>query len=98
MQLGTTETGALLERWRKNRAEVRRHIYREPTPRDRERLHAVWLLALGWTAAAVNKVLERDAHTISQWVRELAEGGPKALVVEQSGGPFPRWMGSNWRS
>ena len=93
----TTETGALLERWQMNEAEVRRRMYRAPTPRERERWHAMWLLAQGWMAAAVAQALERGAHIIGQWARALAEGGPKALVFEQSSGPPPppRWMGSN---
>ena len=45
--------------------EVRRRTYRAPTPRERERWHALWLLAQGWTAAAVARALDRDAHTIS---------------------------------
>ena len=67
-------------------AEVRRWIYQAPTPRERESWHAVWLLAQGWTGAAVAQALERDAHTIGQWARAFAEGVPKALVFEQSGG------------
>ena len=39
------EMGALLERWRLDEAEVRRRMYRAPTPRERERWHTVWLLA-----------------------------------------------------
>ena len=57
-----------------------------PTRRERERWHAVWLLAQGWTAAAVGRALERDAHTIGQWAKAFAEGGLKALVFEQTGG------------
>ena len=89
------EMGALLERWRLDEAEVRRRMYRAPTPRERERWHTVWLLARGWTAAAVAEALERDAHTIGQWARAFAEGGPKALVFEQSGGSPPRWTWSD---
>ena len=33
-------------------AEVRRRMYRAPTPRERERWHAMWLLVQGWMAAA----------------------------------------------
>ena len=80
------ELGALLERWRMDEAEVRRRMYRAPTPRERERWHAVWLLAQGWTAAAVAQALERDAHMIGQWAKAFSEGGPKELVFEQSGG------------
>ena len=93
--LGMTEMVALLERWRMDEAEVRRRVYRGSTPRERERWHAVWLLAQGWTAAAVAQALERDAHTIGQWAGAFAEGGPKALVFEQTGGSPPRWTGSN---
>ncbi|MCE2499739.1 MAG: winged helix-turn-helix domain-containing protein [Dehalococcoidia bacterium] len=63
------ELGAWLERWRMDGAGVRRRMYRAPTPRERERWSASggWLLAQGWTAAAVGRALERDAHTIGQW-------------------------------
>ena len=90
-----TEMRALLERRRMDEAEVRRRMYRAPTPRERERWHGVWLLAQGWTAAAVAEALERDAHTIGLLARAFAEGGPKVLVFEQSGGSPPRWTGSD---
>ena len=84
--MGMEEMGALLERWRMDEGEVRRRLYRASTPRERERWHAVWLLAQGWTAVAVAQALERDAHTIGQWAKALSEGGPKGLVFEQTGG------------
>ena len=83
------EMGGLLEQWRLDAAEARRRMYRAPTLRERERWHAVWLLAQGWTAVAVGRALERDAHTICQWAQAFAEGGPKGLVFEQSGGSPP---------
>ena len=43
-KLGMEEMGALLVRWRMDEAEVRRRMYRAPTPGERERWHAVWLL------------------------------------------------------
>ena len=79
--VGMEEMGALLERWGMEQAEVRRRMYRATTtPRERERWHALWLLAQDWTAAAVAEALERDAHTISQWamghgVRGARSGG-----------------------
>ena len=85
------EMGALLERWRMDEAEVRRRMYRAPTPGERERWHAVWLLTQGLTAAAVGRGQGRDAHTLGQWAKAFAEGGPKALVFEQSGGSPLRW-------
>ena len=84
------EMGALLERWRMDEAEVRRRMYRAPTPRERERWHALWLLAQDWTAAAVAHALKRDAHTIGQWATAFTERGPSALAFEQSGGSPPR--------
>ena len=92
------EMGALLVRWRMDEAEVRRRMYRAATPRERERWHAVWLLAQGWTAAAVGRALERDAHTIGQWIKAFAGGGSQALVFEQTGGPPPRWRWGSERS
>ena len=47
----------------------------------------MWLLVQGWTAEAVGRALDRDAHTIGQWATAFAEGGPRALSFEQSGGP-----------
>ena len=76
-------------------AEVLRRMYRAPTPRERERWRAIWLLAHGWTAAAVGRALERDAHTIGQWTQAFAEGGSKGLVSEQTGGSPLRWARSN---
>ena len=75
-------------------AEVRRRMYRAPTPRERERWHAMWLLMQGWTAAAVGRALERDAHTIGHGpgrLRRAVRRGwflsrlvvPPALDVEQ---------------
>ena len=58
----------LLERWQLDVGEVRRRMYLASTPRERERWHALWLLALGWTASAVAEALERDSHTIGMWV------------------------------
>ena len=46
-----------------------------PTPRERERWYAVWLLAQGWTAAATAEALERDPHTIGRWGRPSAREG-----------------------
>ena len=86
--VGMEEMGVLLERWGMDEAEVRRRIYRVPTPRERERRHALWLLAQDW-AAAVAHALERDAHTIGQWATAFAERGPAALAFEQSGASPP---------
>ena len=79
----------LLEQWQLDVGEVRRRMYRAPTPRERERWHALWLLAQGWTASAVAEALEREPHTIGMWVAALGNGGAAALGFEQSGGSPP---------
>ena len=43
----------LLEQWEMGVKDVHRRVILSPTPRERERWHAVWLLAQGWTASAV---------------------------------------------
>ena len=47
------------------------------------------LLTQGWTAAATAEALERDPHTIGRWAAAFGEGGPTALIFEQSGGSPP---------
>lgn len=84
---------AILEHWKLDTKAVRERMYRAPTPRERERWHAVWLLARDWSAAQVAEALERDAHTISDWMEALRQQGPEALAFEQTGGappPLPR--------
>ena len=39
-----------LARWRLDLGQVRERLYRAPTPRERERWHALWLLGQGWPA------------------------------------------------
>ena len=52
-------------------------MYGAPTARERERWHAVWLVARGWSAARVAEALERDAHTIGEWLARVpGERGP----------------------
>jgi transposase len=79
----------MLERWNVDVKLVREKMYRAPTPRERERWHALWLLAQGWSAAQVAEALERDAHTIGNWVQRFGQEGPAGLAFEQSGGPPP---------
>jgi hypothetical protein len=64
-------------------------VYRAPTPRERERWHALWLLAKGWSAAEVADALERDPHTIGEWLESFCQHGPAGLAFEQTGGSPP---------
>lgn len=79
----------VLKRWDLDERRVRERMYRAPTPRERERWHAVWLAAQGWSAAQVAEALERDAHTIGEWLAAFGRGGPTALAFEQTGGSPP---------
>ena len=74
---------------------MRERVYRAATPRERERWHALWLLAQGWSANKVAAVLDRDGHTIGGWLAAFCEHGPTALAFEQTGGSPPP---STWLS
>jgi len=79
----------LLERWEMDQKEVRRRMYRAPTARERERWHGLWLLAQGWSATQVAEALERDPHTIGDWLADFRRAGARGLVFEQTGGSPP---------
>jgi len=81
------EVAAVLACWQLDVRQARERMYRAPTPRERERWHAVWLLAQGWPASKVAELLERDAHTIGGWFAAFERDGPAALACEQTGGP-----------
>jgi transposase len=80
---------ARLSRWGLDLGQVRERVYRAATPRERERWHALWLLAQGWSASKVAAVLDRDAHTIGEWRAAFCAQGPTALAFEQTGGSPP---------
>jgi transposase len=87
----------LLERWKLNERQVRERMYRAATPRERERWHAIWLVTRGWSAARVAEALERDAHTIGEWLAQFRASGPAGLSFEQTGGSPPPSTGSSRR-
>ena len=80
-----------LQQWKMDVRKLRQRLILAPTPREHERWHAIWLLAQGWTASATAETLERDPHTIGRWLAAFGEGGPAALVFEQSGGSPSPW-------
>jgi transposase len=82
---------AALARWELDAVAVRERVYQAPTPRERERWHALWLRARGWTAAEVAEALGRDPHTVGGWLETFERDGPAALAFEQTGGSPPRW-------
>ena len=80
-----------LAQWKLDLAALRQLMYRAPTPRERERWHALWLLARGWTVAGVAEALERDSHTVGAWRAQFCRDGPASVTFEQTGGPPPPW-------
>ena len=85
--MGVREIDRCLEQWQMKIKDLRRRMILAPTPR--ERWYALLLLAQGLTAAATAEALERDPHTIGRWASAFGEGGPAALIFEQTGGSPP---------
>ena len=85
--MGVREMKRFLEQWQMDARDLRRRMIRTPAPRERERWYAL-LLSQGWTASATAEALERDPHTVGRWAAAFAEGGPAALIFEQSGPPL----------
>jgi transposase len=85
------DIAAMLNRWDVEVRHVRERMYRAPTPRERDRWHALWLLAQGWSANQVATALERDPHTIGSWLAAFDREGPAALAFEHTGGSPPPW-------
>lgn len=79
----------LLKEWQLDMRAVRERMYRSPTPRERERWHSIWLVCQGWSAVQVAEALERDAHTIGDWLADFKRVGPAGMAFEQTGGSPP---------
>ena len=89
--MGVREMDWFLEQWQMDAKALRRRMILAPTPRERERWYAILLLAQGWTTAGTAEALERDPHTIGRWAAAFGEGGPTALIFEQTGGSPRFW-------
>ena len=89
------EVTKALAAWKLDLSAVRTLMYRAPTPRERERWHALWLLARGWTVAAVATALERDPHTVGEWRARFCRAGPASITFTQTGGSPPPWTRPN---
>jgi transposase len=70
-------------------AAVRERVYRAPTPRERERWHALWLALQGWSTTRVADAIGRDAHTVGSWLTAFRRDGPAALTFAHTGGSPP---------
>ena len=84
--------------WQMDIKQVRDRMYRAPTPRERERWHAIWLMASDWSVEQVARALERDERTIAEWSAEFERQGPAGLAFEQAGGSPPPSTQRNKRS
>ena len=57
MVMSVREIERFLEQWEMDTRDLHRRMILAPTPRERERWHAVWLLAQGWTASSTPEAL-----------------------------------------
>jgi transposase len=78
-----------LSQWQMDAALVRELMYRAPTPRERERWHALWLALQGWSRAQIATALGRDPHTVGSWLAAFGRDGPAALAFAHTGGSPP---------
>jgi hypothetical protein len=79
----------LLGHWQLTLDEVRERVYRAATPRERERWHALWLLARDWSVEQVAEALGRDKRTIAEWEYDFQQCGPAGVAFMQTGGSPP---------
>jgi len=87
-----------LKQWNLDMGYVRQQMYRAKVPRERERWHALWLAAQGWSAVHIAEALDRNPHTIGDWLAHFRQYGPASLVFEQTGGSPPSSIRSNRHS
>ena len=92
------DIAAFLQQWHLDTDHVRRQMYRAPSPRERERWHALWLAAQDWSYAHIAEVLVRNPHTIGDWLARFRQHGPIGLVFKQSGGSPPSLIPRNRHS
>ena len=64
--MGVRDIDLILQRWEMDAKGLYRRLILAPTPRERERWDCLWLLAQGWTAAAMSEALGLDPHTIGR--------------------------------
>ena len=84
--MGVRDMDRILQQWEMDARGLHRRLILAPTPRERERWHALLLVAQGWAVSATAEALERDPHTIGRRVAAFGEGGLAALIFEQTGG------------
>jgi len=83
------DAGQLLQPWALDVGRVRRRMHDAPRAREWECWHALWLLTQGWTQEHVAQALDRDAHTIGNWLEAFRQRGPAGLQSDSHGAPPP---------
>ncbi|MHB1295963.1 MAG: hypothetical protein ACYC4R_13320 [Anaerolineae bacterium] len=69
------DVSALLAHWHLGTDQVREQVYRAATPRERERGHALWLLARDWPASQVAEAVAKVREVLERFFAGLAERG-----------------------
>ena len=83
--MGVREIDRFLEQRQMDVRNLHRRLILAPTPRERERWHAIWLLAQGWTASGTAHAMGRDSHTIGHGPQPLM-GLPRQPGLEDRRG------------
>ena len=98
--MGVREIDRFLKQWQMDGRDLHRRLILAPTPRERERWHAIWLLAQGWTASSTAQALGRDPNTIGRWAAAFGEAQRATLkeavqeLPEAAGIGMANW---NWK-
>ena len=87
--MGVREIDRFLEQWQMGIRDLRRRMILAPNASGEGALAGHLAVAQGWTASATAEALERNPHTIGRWAAAFCEGGPRAVIFEQSGGSPP---------
>ena len=88
--MSVREIERCLEQWEMNAKDVHRRMILAPTPRERERWHAVWLLGAGLDSSGHGGGAGAGPpHHRTMGLAAFGEGGPAALIFEQTGGSPP---------
>ncbi len=61
--MGVREIDRFLKQWQMDGRDLHRRLILAPTPRERERWHAIWLLAKEWTASGTARRPWDGIHT-----------------------------------
>ena len=83
-----TDIVQLLERWQLDVGDLRERMYRAPTPGSESDGMGYGCWPKG-SATQVAEALEREPHTIGNWLDNFRQGGAQGLVFEQTGGSPP---------